>query len=235
MTSFDHAPGKARDDRIEEMVRHWNPPPRDQLPSDVLVKRYPMIGRTWYKRGIAYWTRRIVSLGLVALCVLFQYWMVSGLADGIRQSSRAAFGVCLAIWMVYTIATFIYWMRKYLSRRLHPERFQGTPRLSRWDRRMLRGGPALGILARTGSVLAGFILVIGALLTFGLTCVLIISLLDPVLPFEWDGRYTVARELDYAKWMDARGNKASRRERQRRKTMQGTVERGELDSKPFRP
>lgn len=46
-------------------------PPRAQLPPGVTITKLPMVGRTWYKRGVAYWARRVgcVLVLLVGLAV----------------------------------------------------------------------------------------------------------------------------------------------------------------------
>lgn len=215
------------------MVRHWNPPPRDQLPPDVYVEQVPFFGRTWYKRGIAYWLRRVVGVVMMAgtVAALFAVTVVVG--KGIDEASRTGFHVVFILWLIYSIATFAYHIRRHVRRWHNIDLLRKDRPLPKWGLRLARGGPAVGIMAYAGSALAAFFLALGAVFTVGMALAFLIISFDPVPPLEWRARYGVAIELDYAEWMDALGNKASRRRRQRRKKVQGRIKRGDYDQKPF--
>jgi hypothetical protein len=83
-------------------------PPRHTLPRDLTIPVVPGVGFTWYDRGAKYWRRRLgmslfwlVILGLILLADV-------GLFGAIRHSSHAGFTVLIAVDVVLTIATLMF-------------------------------------------------------------------------------------------------------------------------------
>jgi len=86
-------------------------PPRAQLPPGVIITKLPMIGRTWYKRGVAYWARRVgcVFILLVGLAVGATFIGAAMLAAG--PPGSPGFLAVLAAECVFSPVTGVLFFR----------------------------------------------------------------------------------------------------------------------------
>lgn len=175
----------------------WHPPPRDTLPPGLTIEELPIVGTTWYERGVRYWLRRTgFVLGLL-LALVVMTLILGGLFSLIRHASTTAFYVAVGIEATYTLAILAYLTARYLKARKNPQEIRpADPQKMAEARRVARVGPALGILAGSGSIAGQFFLVIGSLLTYGLILAMLAMSCLSVLPFERLARREFRCQLD---------------------------------------
>jgi hypothetical protein len=184
---------------MAEPVR-W--PPRSELPRGLTIKSLPLVGTTWYDRGIRYWLRRAGWTALMAIGVAVATAILSGVLQAARDSSQTAFWVVVAVEVVFSVISGAYIVIG--SRRL------GTPKAKKYlERSQARTasarkttglGAGLGLLARSGSVLGQAFLVIGVMLFYGSYVTLFLRSLLPRLDIERQARYELAQQL---RWFPA--------------------------------
>ncbi len=194
---------------MAEPVR-W--PTRGELPRGLTIKSVPLVGTTWYDRGLRYWLRRAGWTTLMAIVVALVTAILWGVLQAARDSSQTAFWVVVAVEVVFSVISGGYiWIG---SRRL------GTPKAKKYlqrsqartasARRTAGLGAGLGLLARSGSVLGQTFLVIGAMLFYGSYIALFLRSLLPRLDLERQARYELAEQL---RWYPA-GQGDRQRDRQ---------------------
>lgn len=176
-------------------MSHDRFPPRSDLPRTITIERVPMLGTTWYERGVRYWLRRVGMVLLMALVITLVTALLVGFFSGIRDTSVTAFWVCLAIEIAYSLVVLV-WMMVRLARRWDDPR-PATPKQN--VRRAGGMGAVLGTLARAGSALGALFLVVGSLLFVGLYVGLLLFMLMPETI--WERRV----RLDMAETLRARG------------------------------
>jgi uncharacterized membrane protein len=168
-------------------------PPRDRLPSGVTVERLPVLGTSWYERGLDYWVRRFWLFLLFALVVTLTSLLVGGFLAGINGSSHAGFVGALIVEIVWSLFIIVFGLIRTAQRWNQPE---PRPLLSRKQQRQAgTTGSVIGTLARAGLVLGQFVLVIGSVLFFGLYVMLLIYALLPEYPPEHKARLRLADQL----------------------------------------
>jgi hypothetical protein len=167
-------------------------PPRAQLPPGVSVESLPGFGTTWYDRGASYWILRAgIAIFTAALVALWTF-IVGAVVHSSGPTGSPAFVAALIAEVVLSIATGIWQFRKIRNR---PYRWTGKDR----DRTRAAGpwAGSLGSLARAGSVLAGLVIVVLALLTYGAMLAVFALSLMPELPPERQARMRLAAELEW--------------------------------------
>ncbi|MEG8182574.1 hypothetical protein GZH49_29330 [Nocardia terpenica] len=140
--------------------------PRPEIP------KVRFLGRSWYKRGLAYWLKRarysIVFIGISVFPVVFVAAFFSVVIDEARSWIRVALVIagCLAIcWSVYTGS-------RAVARSIREENLlldeQSAPIAPRSTRKAgTRAGLGLGVAASSGSPLAGGFVAVGQLFVVG--------------------------------------------------------------------
>lgn len=166
-------------------------PPRSGLPRTVTIERLPMLGTTWYERGVRYWLRRVGMVLLMAVVLALVTALLWGFFGAIRQSSVTGFWIALSIEIAYSVAV-LGWILWRVARRWHdPEPVRPKP----VSRRAAGAGAVLGTLARAGSVLGALVLVLGSLLFVGLYVALLVLMLTPETVWERPARLAMAERL----------------------------------------
>jgi hypothetical protein len=156
------------------------------------VEKIPWLGTTWYERGLAYWALRLaLTLFAVVFLALFTAILVLFL-QGVYQSSQrhAWFYGLLAFEIVFSLAT-----GGYLTYRMIKHPVTATTDDLAAARPRVRGAAGVGILARSGSVLAQLFIVLVAALSYGLWAAATMRSLSPVLPTERQARQRLAERL----------------------------------------
>lgn len=167
-------------------------PPRSALPRGVIVTSIPWLGTTWYERAGAYWARRL-ALTVFVLAILALYTAIVVLfLTGVYDSSgrHAWFYGLLAFEIMFSVLTGGYFLYRMIR---HPA-FTTAAGLAA-ARRRPAGASGLGILARSGFVLAQLVIVLIAALTYGLWAAALVRSLSPSLPAEREARRRLAKVL----------------------------------------
>lgn len=166
-------------------------PPRSQLPRSIEIRNVPLLGTTWYERGVRYWLRR---LGIVLLCLLILALVAAilwGFFGAIQQSSITGFWIGVGIEVTYSLAVIVYLVvrtaRRWNSRQLAPAK---PP-----NRAVGSTGAALGGLARSGLFLGQLILVLGTLLFVGVYVAFLLAALMPETVWERPAKLELADRL----------------------------------------
>jgi hypothetical protein len=166
-------------------------PRREDLPAGIVIKPVSGLGTTWYERGARYWVRRVFYVLFMAFVLACESAALGGLFYA-AYSDRIAFWVLTVIEAVWTVVVWVYFSAKLRQQRQTTSVSAPDPTASRRARTV---GPVLGILARTGSVLAGAFLAIGALLTYGVILLIFARAFLPQLDAERLARAELVGEL----------------------------------------
>jgi hypothetical protein len=171
-------------------------PPRDQLPPGITVERLRGLDTTWYERGFSYWMRRIgATIGLAAMVALWTV-IVGGIIHHAGPAGSPAFIAILTAEIVVSLVTGVWEFRRNWA---HPSRWT-----SRDDDRTRTAGTwagSLGSLVRTGNVLAGLVIGILALLSYGGILAVFIMSLAWQLPSERAARQRLANDLEHYQFL----------------------------------
>lgn len=176
-------PGSARSDHVRF-------PPRSALPPGVTIERLPLLGTSWYERGVIYWARR-TGIGLLfALVVVVYVAAIEGVLGDISQPGTGLYDGLAAAEVVFTIVTGVL-----IFRRSWRNSLDGKGATRRDTKAAGRAGAGLGSLAfTTGGVLAG-LLVFSSLLTSGLFLAVFVTWLVPTPPAEQYARRVMAGRI----------------------------------------
>ena len=166
-------------------------PPRSALPRSIAVEAVPLLGTTWYERGVRYWLRRVAMVVVGAIVLTLVVTLLWGLFSGIRQSSVTAFWIALGVEIAYSAAVVV-WFCVRVARRWNDPRPAPRPRAARSAG---TAGAVLGTLARAGSVVGAVVLVLGSLVFVGLYVALFLLMLMPVTVWEQPARLAMAERL----------------------------------------
>jgi hypothetical protein len=150
------------------------------------VESLPVVGTTWQRRGLAYWWRRFL-MAFVTFLLLALEVAVIGLVLGSIRHDTGVFTGLLAIVLAVALGTGVYWWRR-LGRPDDQRTSRNRSPASASSRRAASGGAATGVLARSGSTLAGTLLFVGAVLFVGFFAALFLRLLAPELYVERQAR-----------------------------------------------
>jgi hypothetical protein len=164
-------------------------PPRAELPHDVTVPRLPLLGTSWYERGLLYWIRRIGICAVLALGLVAYLAMVEGAMQAIAKPGTTGYYALAAGEVVFALVSGILMFR-------HLWRLGTTGRSLRGgSARYGRAGAGMGALAfSVGGILAG-LLVLASLATSGIALAAFAISLAPVQPTEQYARRVLAEKL----------------------------------------
>jgi hypothetical protein len=163
-------------------------PPRAQLPPGVILTRLPIVGRTWYKRGFAYWARRTGCVLLLCGAVAFYTVLI---ADVMRLAGRPGSPGFLAVLIaesVFSLVTGVLAFRHLWRLGISGHATRGSPRGG-------AAGAGAGLALSRLGVLGGFLLVWSVLLSAGFLLGALAIWLVPVPPAERHARKFLACEL----------------------------------------
>lgn len=156
------------------------------------IERIPFFGATWYKRGIAYWTLRVVAVFLLLMLLGVSTAMTFGLGYGfwtlsVALAMRVIVLVIIAAAIVRSmIKAWSAFIRVGRSRRSGHEITLGeaagdtSSPLAR--RRAGWAGSTTGVMAMMGSAVAGGFLVISVVFNFGWALVMFVSAFPVLRP-----------------------------------------------------
>lgn len=164
-------------------------PPRNQLPCGVTVRKLPLVGTSWYERGMVYWLRRLGGVGLMALIVVSQAAMVLGAMDAITPPGSSARPALDVGELAYTLWTgfWVYWRASRNAAR-------GIGAVNRPSRSAAAGGAAGNLSRVCGGALAG-VAVFASLFFGGLILAIAVMYLERVPPLEKHQRRLLAEKL----------------------------------------
>ncbi|MGH3720296.1 MAG: hypothetical protein ACRDRI_15915 [Pseudonocardiaceae bacterium] len=154
-------------------------------PHGPVVVSLPFLGRSWYRRGPAYWLRRALWSFCCLLILIMFSLMTGGLINAIATAS-------IPMWVRILLLTLIAaaivrsmtkaWGAFNVVNRARQRgeavslaQASGDDRTYRQRRRASTGGVGLGALARAGSTAAGGLLVISVIVNFGWGVVLFLA------------------------------------------------------------
>lgn len=165
-------------------------PSRVAAADGVPIQPVPGLGTTWYGRGASYWLRRAgFTAGCAALLALWTV-IVGAFIHGSGPAGSPAFIAVLTAEIALSLVTGVWQFRRiwtYPAQSPNPDRRSASV--------AGRAGAGLGALAGGGSVVAGFVLALIALLTYGMMLAVFASSLAPALPVERAARRRLAGEL----------------------------------------
>jgi hypothetical protein len=168
-----------------------------QLPADQ-VEAIPFFGRTWYVRGVDYWFRRVVVVGMalvgLATACAFEYGLLkvaSGIGSEVgRWAWRAGWAALLVVSLIRPTRDLLAAQRRRRAGELlRPDWVPSQGRTHGGT----GGGPALAAGARAGDTLSGALLVVGVVLFFGWFVTFLIFALQPEYGVEHDARLRLQR------------------------------------------
>jgi hypothetical protein len=163
-------------------------PPRAQLPPGVTITKLPVVGRTWYKRGVAYWARRVgCVLVLCAGVAVGATFIGEGMLAAGRPGSPGFLAVLVAE-CVFSPVTGVLFFR-HLWRLGSGGRSTGSN-----ARGGAAGSSAALALAHLGA-LGALLVVCSGLLSVGFLLAALAIWLVPVPPAERHERKFLACEL----------------------------------------
>jgi hypothetical protein len=151
-------------------------------PLEPEIESLPLVGKTWYRRGPAYWIRRVlISLFFFALAALDLALIGSILLSSLNsEQGRAGSAILFVLLVVVGIAT-----GRLMWGRLPPGQYRRPSSRSVWGSG--GAGAAMGILLRAGP-LAGFFILFGSIFTAGPLVVLFLRSFPRVLYGESEAR-----------------------------------------------
>jgi hypothetical protein len=163
-------------------------PPRAQLPPGVTITKLPIVGRTWYKRGLAYWARRAgCVLVLLAGAAVYATFIGAAVLAAGRPGSPGFLAVLVAE-SVFSPVTAVLFFR-------HLWRLGTGGHSGDSNARGGAGGASTAIaLSQTGAF-GALLLVCSVLLSAGCLLATLAIWLVPVPPAEQRARKFLALEL----------------------------------------
>jgi hypothetical protein len=168
-------------------------PARVDLPPGIIIAAVPGLGTSWYERGVGYWVRRVFVVIAMAFGLACETAILYGLFSAAYRN-RIAFWILVAVEITCTVGLWIY-LAIRLRRRRNRTEIGSTSLNPKEARRAGSGGATVGILARSGSVVAGLFLVVGTLLTYGLILFIFVRAFLPQLDTEREARAGLIAEL----------------------------------------
>jgi len=154
----------------------------------VTLTRLPIVGRTWYKRGFAYWFRRA---GYVLLLIVAVAIYTTLIADVMLLAGRPGSPGFLAVFIaesVFSLVTGVLAFRHLWRLGISGRATRGSPRNG-------AAGASAGLALSQLGVLGGFFLVWSVLLSAGFLLGALAIWLVPVPPAERHARKFLAYEL----------------------------------------
>ena len=161
------------------------PRPVEHRPLTPPIEPVPGLGKTWYKRGAAYWTIRVIFAVMMLFILIVGCFMTGGLVYGLWRS-----GLPLAVRIVFLLIIVAAIVRSSITawsafilvgrsnRGANPMTLAeaaGDTSSPRQRRRAGLSGAAMGTAAVMGSALSGGLLVISAVANLGWFLVLFVS------------------------------------------------------------
>lgn len=165
-------------------------PPRSELPPEVTLERLPLVGTSWYERGVNYWARRIGIGVVLAVVVVVYVAAIEAVLQDISSPGSALYYGLAAAEVVFTLVTGVW-----VFRRMWRNTLRGKGINQKQATRAGRAGASVGTLAFSmGGVLAGLI-VFSSLLTAGLFLAAFVTWILPMPPAERYARSRIAERL----------------------------------------
>lgn len=165
-------------------------PPRSELPAGVTLERLPLVGTSWYERGVSYWARRIGIAVILAMVVVAYVAAIEAVLQDVSSPGSALYYGLAAAEVIFTIVTGVW-----VFRRMWRNTLSGKGATQKQAARGGRTGASVGTLAFSmGGVLAGLI-VFSSLLTAGLFLAAFVTWILPMPPAERYARSRIAERL----------------------------------------
>jgi hypothetical protein len=164
-------------------------PSPDRLPAGVAIARLPVVGRTWYKRGFAYWCRRAGCVLLLSGAVTFYVTLIADVMLLAGHPGSPGFLAVLIGESVFSLVTGVLFFR-------HLWRLGISGRATGSTARSGAVGSGTGLALSQLGVLGGFFLGFSMLLSAGFLLGTLAIWLVPVPPAERHARKFLAYELE---------------------------------------
>lgn len=165
-------------------------PPRSELPPEVTIEWLPIVGTSWYERGIVYWARRAGSVIIFALVAVAYLAMIEGALQVISPPGTALYYGLAAGEIVFTAVTAVL-----IFQRAWRNSLKGIGATKRDVRSAQKGAASIGPLAlAAGGPLVG-LLVFLSLISAGLVLASFAIWMVPVPPMEQYQRRYIAERL----------------------------------------
>jgi hypothetical protein len=168
-------------------------PPRGQLPPGIVIERLPIVGTSWYERGLSYWARRAAMVLVMVIVAAIYIAIITGVASAAGPPGSAGYVAVIIAEAVLSLGTGIWMVRRTLHQAASGQLvLPGRGHTSRAG----RTGAGLGILAYSAGGAAGAVLlVVSALLSAGFVLAVLMLALTPVPPTERQARAQLAEQL----------------------------------------
>jgi hypothetical protein len=160
------------------------------------IEKLPFLGTTWYTRGAAYWFRRVLASVLMLIGLTAATAITAGLVGAIVQSNSSiaikfvALVVIASAIIASTLRAFKAFFRVERNRKIgrifRPD-FDSQAATSK-GRRHAGVAAIVAAITRTGSLIAGALLVVSVVFCFGWFIVLFLWTLQRELGVEHDAR-----------------------------------------------
>ena len=97
-------------------------PPRDELPTGITVRSIPILGTTWYERGVAYWLRRAGMAALFAIADGLVVVIILAFADAAGNGRMdGGFWAVIATQIVLMVAGYGWMVTGFRRARLRKQ------------------------------------------------------------------------------------------------------------------
>jgi hypothetical protein len=165
-------------------------PPRAELPPGITIVKLPGVGRTWYARGFAYWSRRIGGIFLLAGAATMYILILGGAVLAVARPWSPGFLAAVSAEIVFSLISGVFAFRHLWQAAISKPAVPANPRIT---------------IPGVGAVYAGFLvgglgallLGVAMLLTAGFVLAALAIWLVPVPPAERRARRLLAEELAY--------------------------------------
>jgi hypothetical protein len=164
-------------------------PPRAELPPGVTIPRLPIVGRTWYERGFAYWVRRAWSVLVLCVAVAVYATFIGAAMLAAGRPGSPGFLAVLVGESVFSLVTGVFAFR-------HLWQLGISGRATGSNSRGGGAGAGAGLALAQLGVLGGFLLAWSVLLSAGFLLAAMAIWLVPVPPAERHARKFLAYELE---------------------------------------
>lgn len=163
-------------------------PPRNELPPDALIIKLPFLGRTWYKRGVGYWCRRVLGVILLLITLATYVGVIVGVMNAAGPPGSPGYLAVEIGEIVFSLVTSVFAFR-------HIRRTGNSARAVYGNRQTARNGAGAAFVIFSSGVIGGALMAIAALLSAGFALAVLAVWCTPVLPTEQFARRVLTEQL----------------------------------------
>lgn len=153
------------------------------------IERVPLLGTSWYERGLLYWARRTGIAAMFVLIVVVYLAMIEGVLQAISKPGTGVYWALVAGEIVLTIVSGVLMFRHLWQNGISGRSVRGGPS------RAGRAGAGIGALGFSiGGAFAG-LLVLCSVISAGVVLAAFVMWLAPMPPTEQFARRELAEKL----------------------------------------